>query len=219
MASSIRFYFDVLSPYSYLAWTQLPALADRHGLTIEPRPVLFGAVLSALGTKGPAEVPPRRIYTFKHIVRLAHDVGVPIQPPPSHPFSPLLALRVCCAAIGKPDQNLVISGVFDAVWRTGHGAETPDQVAAALNAVGADTRGLVADASQPAIKERLRRHTDELIAAGGFGVPTLIVDNELFFGLDSFGHIERFLKGGDPVTPSVLAAWRHTPATVRRPGS
>src|SRR5262245_43625018 len=94
MPRSIRFFFDFISPYSYLAWTQLPQLAQRHSCTVQATPVLFAALLDAHGTKGPAEVPARRRYVMKDIARKAHAFGVPIDVPFAHPFNPLLALRI-----------------------------------------------------------------------------------------------------------------------------
>ena len=90
----IRFHFDFISPYAYLAWTQIHALAARHGRSVEPVPVLFAALLDHHGTKGPAEIPAKRRYLMFDVVRKARALGVPIGPPPAHPFDPLLALRV-----------------------------------------------------------------------------------------------------------------------------
>src|SRR5512140_3653821 len=92
--SAIRFCFDYVSPYAYLAWTQIHALAARHGREVTPVPVLFAALLDAAGTKGPAEIPAKRGYVFKDVLRSAHRLRVPLVPPPAHPFNPLLALRV-----------------------------------------------------------------------------------------------------------------------------
>src|SRR5688572_17339263 len=77
----LRFFFDYVSPYAYLAWTQLPALAERHGRTVELLPVLFAGVLNTLGTTGPAEVKPKRFYIYKHTRRIAHELGVPFVMP------------------------------------------------------------------------------------------------------------------------------------------
>jgi 2-hydroxychromene-2-carboxylate isomerase len=90
----VRFYFDFISPYAYLASTQLDGIAARTQVTIERVPVLFAALLDAHGQKGPAEIPAKRRYTWKDVSRKCHAAGVPIAPPPSHPFNPLLGLRV-----------------------------------------------------------------------------------------------------------------------------
>src|ERR1700754_987264 len=90
----LRVYFDFISPYAYLAWTQLPGLAARHGCTIEPIPVLFAALLEHHGTRGPAEVPAKRRYLLVDVAPKARALGVPVGLPPHHPFNPLLALRL-----------------------------------------------------------------------------------------------------------------------------
>src|SRR5688572_3672728 len=119
----VWFLFDVISPYAYLGWHRIHEVAARHGRTVAPQPVLFAAMLDAWGQRGPAEIVPKRVYTFKHVVRLAHDQGMPIAPPPSHPFNPLLALRVATAALDGPDVRAVIDALFAAVWIGGPGVE------------------------------------------------------------------------------------------------
>lgn len=214
--SPIRFYFDYVSPYAYLAWTQMHALAARHGRAVEPVPALLGGVLSALGTKGPAEVAPKRDYLFKHLVRLAHDLGVPFVAPPSHPFNPLAALRVTLAVEEAGARQRLVSALYAAAWADGGGVERPEQVAAVAQSVGLDPGPLLAAAQTPGVKERLRQNTEELLQRGGFGVPTYTADGELFFGVDSLGHLERFLRGEDPLTPEALERWRHLPSTASR---
>jgi 2-hydroxychromene-2-carboxylate isomerase len=220
---AIELYGDFLSPYSYLAWKQLPALAERHGRALLMRPVLLGAVLSALGTRGPAEVPARRAYLMKDLVRRCAAANVPVTLPPSHPFNPLLALRVAAQPMDEDDRARVVSALFDAVWRDGLGAETPEQVERALAPLGLDTATLLHRAGEVVAKATLRANTDALVAAGGFGVPTMIVDGELFFGSDSLPAMDAFLRGADPArSPSaqaLVARWKDLPATARRPGT
>ncbi|AGC47772.1 2-hydroxychromene-2-carboxylate isomerase [Myxococcus stipitatus DSM 14675] len=212
----LRFCFDYLSPYAYLAWTRMPALAARHGRVLEPVPVLLAGVLNATGNIGPAEVPAKRGYIFKHTFRIAHELGVPFGPPPSHPFVPLLALRVTAAVDDLEARARLVSTLFAQVWGGGNGAETPEQVATALQAAGLDAPSLLAAAQRQDIKDRVRRNTDEAIAAGAFGVPTVIADGELFFGLDSLGHLELFLRGEDPLKSEFLERWKNLPATASR---
>src|SRR5258706_11469171 len=90
----IELFFDFISPYSYLAFTQAKALGARLGREVEPKPVLLAGILNALGTKGPAEVPARRAYLMKDLLRAAHRAGISIALPPAHPFNPLPALRI-----------------------------------------------------------------------------------------------------------------------------
>jgi len=222
-ATAVELYADFISPYSYLAWCQLPAVAARHGRPVVVRPVLFGAVLAALGTRGPAEVPARRTYLVKDLLRRAHAANVPLTLPPSHPFNPLLALRVAAQPMDEDDRARVVSALFDAVWRHGTGVESEEQVAAALAPLDLDVATLLRRANEVVAKATVRAHTDALIAAGGFGVPTMMVDGEMFFGSDSLPHLEAFLRGEDPArgpaAKAVLSRWKDLPATARRPGA
>ncbi len=206
----IDFYFDFISPYAYLGWTQIDALAARHGRTVRPIPILFAALLNHSNTRGPAEIPAKRAYLFKDTKRLAATFGVPFAAPPTHPFNPLLALRVA----GIANDPRVIDALFRATWGGGGGVETADAIARAL---GADAAPLLAEAAEPAAKQRLRDATDAAIAAGVFGVPSMIADGELFWGCDSLPHLERFLDGGDPITPADVAAFRALAPSATRP--
>lgn len=208
VAPPILFHFDFISPYAYLAWTQIHALAARHGRDVEPVPTLLAALLGNSGTLGPGEIPAKRIYTFKDVLRTARVLDVPLRPPPSHPFNPLVALRVAGLAMEAGAQRRVVDALFVATWGGGGGVETSDKVAAVVAAAGLDGKAMVEQASQPEAKAHLKRVTDEAIKDNVFGVPTLRVDGELFWGFDSFGHLDRFLGGEDPLRGVDLAAFR-----------
>jgi len=211
----MRFYFDFISPYAYLGWPRAKALAERHGLLLEPIPVLFAAMLDAFGHKGPAEIEPKRLYTFKHITRLAHNLGVPLHPPPAHPFKPLLALRIAGAA--EPERrSAVIDVLYHQTWGIGAGVTEPEPVARALDAAGLPGTALVTAAGTPEAKARLRRDTEEALSRGVFGVPCFEIDGEVFWGQDSVPHVERFIAGDDPVTPELLERWRDLPGFHRK---
>lgn len=212
----LRFFFDYVSPYAYLAWTQLPAMAARHGRTVEPLPILFAGVLNALGTTGPAEVKQKRFYIYKHTSRLAHDLGVPFVFPSAHPFNPLLALRVTAAVQDVEARSRLVSALYAAVWAGGGGLLQPEQVGEVVASVGLDAQALLAAAQMPAVKEQVRRNTEELLALEGFGVPTLVADGELFFGVDSLGHLERFLRGEDPLSREERERLRNLPVAASR---
>src|SRR5580704_13383371 len=113
---TMSFYFDFISPYAYLAWTQIHAIASRHCCEVVPKPILFAALLDANGQKGPAEIPSKRIYTFKDVIRSAARLGVPLAAPASHPFNPLLALRVASAEIDVQRRRPLIDALFTATW-------------------------------------------------------------------------------------------------------
>src|SRR6185503_10008364 len=93
VSEPILFCFDYLSPYAYLAWKRVHSVVEPHGRVVEPVPILLAAVLDAHGQKGPAEIPAKRVYTFKNVYRVAHAAKIRVEPPPAHPFNPLLALR------------------------------------------------------------------------------------------------------------------------------
>ncbi|WP_375761382.1 2-hydroxychromene-2-carboxylate isomerase [Corallococcus exercitus] len=217
MASSpLRFCLDYLSPYAYLAWLRMPAIAARHGRELEPVPVLLAGLLNAVGSIGPAEIPAKRVYVFKQTFRIAHEQGAPFTLPPSHPFNPLLSLRVTAAVDDVAERTRLTTALYSAAWGQGRGIETPEQVGAVLTEAGFDARALLERAQLPEVKDRVRKNTEGALAAGAFGVPSVLVDDEMFWGVDSLGHLERFLEGRDPLTPGDLAKWQHLPATADR---
>jgi len=213
----VRFYFDFISPYAYLAWTQIDALAARHAREVELVPTLFAALLDANGQLGPAEIPSKRTYIFKDTLRSAHALGVTLRPPPAHPFNPLLGLRACSTDLAPEARARAVGALFRAVWVEGLGITDPAVVARQLDAAGLDGAALVASAATEEIKQRVRTQTAEALAHGAFGVPTMIVDGELFWGLDSLPHVERRLQGRDPIDEVDVPRWLAMPAqSVRR---
>lgn len=216
--ATLGVYFDLISPYAYLGWHRVHAIAAKHDRTIEARPVLFAAMLDAHGQRGPAEIAPKRVYTFKHVVRLAHEQGVAIAPPPSHPFNPLLGLRVAVAAIDSEHARATIDALFAAVWCGGPGVEDPRALATWLSDRTLPGDALVQRASSAEVKAELRTRTEAAIAADVFGVPTFDVDGELFWGQDSLPHVDAALAGHDPARDAA-AAWTDVRPTASRPGA
>lgn len=214
----IRFFLDYLSSNAYLAWTQLPAMAARFGREVEPVPVLFAALLEAHGQVGPAEVPPKIRWMSRNNLRKAALLGVPLFPPAFHPFNPLLALRVSSLPMPNAERAALVSALFRGVWAERRHVSDPEVVAEIARGVGLDGAALVAAAQEPAAKESLRERTASAIAEGVFGVPTAIVDGELFFGFDDFPHLERFLAGSDPLDPAAAREWSRpqSPSAMRR---
>lgn len=216
---AIDLYLDFISPFAYLAWRRMPALARAHGRTLRPIPVLFAALLGHFGHLGPAEIAPKRVYIFKQVLRRAHERGLRLEPPPAHPFNPLLALRIAGdPSLGAELQGRVISALFDATWGGGPGVGDPATITQVLRRAGLDGAGLVAGASKPEAKARLRSATEAALRARVFGVPTMIVDGELFWGDDSIDDLDRFLRGEDPVTDAALARWQDLPRAADRRG-
>lgn len=216
--SPIRFLFDYISPYAYVAWHGAMTLAERHGRPLVPEPILFAAVLDAHGQLGPAEIPAKRRYVFRDALRKAHAAGLPLSPPPAHPFNPLTALRITHALDGAERQRAV-TALFAATWGGGPGVDRPEAVVEVLDAAGFDGRALVERAREPERKAALRASTSAAVGEGVFGVPTLLVDGELFWGCDSLPHLDAFLAGRDPVPADLDARWRDLPVGAVRPGS
>ena len=215
-APTIRFYFDFISSNAYLAWNPVAELAERHGARVEPVPVLFAGLLEAHGQLGPAEVRAKAWWMAKNNLRKAALLGVPLEPPSFHPFNPLLALRV--SSLSTPDENRceLIQLLFEAVWVRGlHVSEPPvvEDLAAKAGLPGAE---LVAEAQRPEAKARLRKQTDDAIAAGVFGVPSMLVGGELFWGYDDLPYLELLLRGEDPLDARAVEKWLSAP---RRPSA
>ena len=213
---TIRFYFDFISPYAYLAWTQIRALAARHEAEVEPVPVLFAALLNAHGTKGPAEVPAKRLWVFRDTFRHAAYLNLPFAPPPAHPFNRLLALRVSSTELPPGARLDLIDRLFRATWGGGPGVIDPVVVSMLIAEGGLDPERVMAEAATSAVKDRVRANTDHAISLDVFGVPTMEVGDERFWGFDSLIHVERHLEGRDPMRDVDLERWRNLPAASHR---
>ncbi|MHB8912182.1 MAG: DsbA family protein [Lysobacter sp.] len=176
MNDTPRWYFDFISPFAYLQWRKVKVLLDER--EVELVPVVLAAVLAAHGQKGPAEIPGKREFTYRHVLWQARREGVALRFPPAHPFNPIAALRLCIAAGSTPQ---AIDAIFTWIWARG---EAGDSVAALLPvaaALGIDVDAIDDDAT----KRALRASTDAALAVGVFGVPTLAFDGQLFWGNDT----------------------------------
>ena len=206
---SADWYFDFISPFSYLQSERLATLAPK--LSIRYRPVVFGVLLSHHGHKGPAEIPSKRAFTYRQVIWLARKQGIALKFPPEHPFNPLPLLRLAIACDCAPG---AVQRIFRFVWRDGRLPDLPIEWAELTHDLGlADADARIAD---PAVKEQLRRNTDEAISRGVFGVPTLAIGGELFWGADATEMARDFVAAGcrydDPEYARVVAL----PAGVTR---
>lgn len=215
MADRIDVYVDYISPYAYFGWRNVRRLAKERGLEIDVHPVVFAAMLSHWGHLGPAEIPPKREWTFKHVARYAAVNGIPLRGPKSHPFRSLLPLRVTVAH--EDDRLAIVDALFDAIWAEGIDGQSEEETAAALDRRGFDGAALVEKTKDPAIKNRLKEITAAAIGRGVFGVPTFAVKDELFWGNDSLDHVALVLDGKDPLDPKLVEQILARPAGVHRP--
>ena len=215
--AGLVFYFDFISPYAYLAFPEVLRLCENHQRTMIPTPVVFGAILTHHGHLGPAEIPSKRAYTFKHVLRLAHERGRDLTPPPGHPFNSLLALRMCLATADLEARTRLVARFFTATWgRDNTGITDPEILERLASEVGLDGPELRRLAVSSEIKSRLRAATEEAITRGAFGVPSMVADGELFWGCDAIPHLDRFLRDEDPIDREALARWESIPALVQR---
>ena len=200
--ASAEWYFDFVSPFSYLQCEQLPAL--ERAIRVRYRPVLFAALLKAHGHKGPAEIPAKRRFTYRFVVWQAKRLGVPLKFPAMHPFNPLPLLRLAIVADCDPE---AVRRIFRFVWRDGRLGDLPIEWAELMSELG--LREAEAKIGAPEVKEALRRNTDEAVARGVFGVPTLAIGEELFWGVDATAMAADYIAHGcrfaDPEMERVVA--------------
>jgi 2-hydroxychromene-2-carboxylate isomerase len=183
----IDFWFDPISPFAYLAFEQLPQSLEGCNYVVEYRPVLFAGLLAHWGQKGPAEIEPKRAWTFRHIAWIAHHHCIEIATPAVHPFNPLPLLRLAIAA--GPNRR-VVETLMRHVWRGGEDAAASPRLEALKRELTP-----VRDPASPEVKAELRASTDSAIARGVFGVPTFELDGRLFWGLDSLPMLRAALTG------------------------
>lgn len=209
----IDFYFDFISPFAYLAFEQLPEALAGHSYQVHYKPVLFAGLLQHHGQRGPAEIPGKRDWTYRQVMWLAHRHGIDLQMPASHPFNPLVLLRlaIACHVDGQPNR-FVTESIFRHVWRGGLDAADPARLQALVQQL-APRR----DLQQAEVKRQLRQFTDEALALGLFGVPTLVVDGKVFWGFDALPMLGDYLAGGDWFTDAAWQTAADLPVGVRRP--
>lgn len=206
---ALNWYFDFISPFSYLHWRKLRRLPATTGLM--PVPIVFGAVLQHWGQQGPAEIPRKRTFTYRHVLWRAEREGVPLRFPPAHPFNPIAALRLCIAAGNTP---AAVDAIFDWFWRDGHEGDTPERLAPLAQALGiADIATAIA---RDNVKSQLRRNTGTAIAAGVFGVPTLAIGDDLYWGNDAHDFMMAVLADPSLLEQDEMRRVAVLPAAVQR---
>jgi 2-hydroxychromene-2-carboxylate isomerase len=203
MAPSIDFYFDFVSPYSYIGLHRLPELPGPMVL----KPVLFAGLLNHWGQKGPAEIPAKRKWTYRSCIWEAQRLGLPFRFPALHPFNPLPHLRLALAAGCSPD---AVKRIFDFVWTTGEDASDPARFSSLCKELGTDP------SKRPEVKDLLRRNTDEAMSRGVFGVPSFVVNDEVFWGADSIEFAKAFLANPGVLDNSEIRRVDSLPAAATR---
>ena len=188
----LTFWFDPVSPFAYLAFERLPQMLEGVSYELSYRPILFAGLLKHWGQKGPAEIEPKRGWTFRHVHWLAQQHGIAMHTPVQHPFNPLTLLRLllACAPEGGTPNRRVCEAVLRHIWQDGGDANDADRVAALTRELAPR---LAPDDAR--VKQALKDETAAALALGVFGVPTVEVDGRLFWGLDALPMLGAYLRG------------------------
>ena len=193
----LDFYFDYLSPYAYFAWRKLEKFCEDHDLEARLHPVVFGKLLDYWGQLGPAEIPPKREWLAKYCYRYAQQHGFEFNGPKYHPFNSLAALRLSLREVSGIDQEKVVSAIFDAGWSQGKDIGDVMELISISESIGVDGTALSEQITKPSTKEILKQETASAIELGVFGIPTMIIDEQLFWGNDQFDHMSLYVEGND----------------------
>jgi len=194
---TVDWYFDYLSPYSYLQTFRFDELPED--VEIRFRPVLLAGLLNHWGTSGPAEVPPKKTHLFRHLKWVANQMGVAFEVPAAIPFNPLRALRL---SIALGSTRGVVDTLFTCVWQKGLRPDDSEgwrAMAAALGVEDADAR-----IREPGVKETLLANGEDAIAAGVFGVPTFVADGITFWGIDTTDFFLDYLRDPTVIDPEFV---------------
>jgi len=202
---TLDWYFDFVSPFSYLCLHRLKELPED--VSIAYRPVLFAGLLNHWGQKGPAEIPAKRRWTYRWCQWWAGELGVPFRFPDEHPFNPLPHLRLAIACDNRPD---AVKRIFDWIWISGGNANDPERFSRLCSELGIENEKL------SEVKDQLRTNTEEAATRGIFGVPSFAVNGEVFWGADSIGFLKAFLNDPALLRSDEMQRLDHLPVGAAR---
>ncbi|MFI8980051.1 2-hydroxychromene-2-carboxylate isomerase [Ectopseudomonas khazarica] len=196
MSKTVEFFFDLGSPASYLAHTQLPALCRDCGAALVYRPMLLGGVFQATGNASPAMIPAKGRYMIRDLARYAERYGVPMRFNPHFPINTLTLMRLLVAVqLHQPERlDDALQALFQATWVDGVNMGDPARVAEVLAAAGLDAAALQQQIGEPAVKEALKATTEEAVRRGVFGAPTCFVGDDMYFGQDRLDFVREALS-------------------------
>lgn len=198
MATPFRLYFDLVSPYAWLALHAVDAIQQATGRAVIVTPVAFGAILKRHGQPAPVDIPGKRAHIFDDIRWRAAERGLPFTGPPVHPFNPLHGLRLCLAVTDPTTRAVLARQLADAAWSQGHDLQQPQVVLDVAGACGLPEPWARAQLADPDIKQALIDTTDRAADSGVFGVPTFQLDGRLFWGNDRIPHLLAAARGEGP---------------------
>ena len=195
MSTTVEFFWDAASPYTYLAATQIAGLEQRTGISVVWRPFVLGKVFEATGNRMPAAVPAKAKHLFKDCQRWARFYEVPFAMPPVFPVHSILAGRLALAADAQGRGAAAALALMQATWGEGRDVARPEVASAALTAIGLNAVALLEATQSQVIKDQLKANTDEAIQRGAFGAPSFFVGPELFWGNDRLPLLAAHLDG------------------------
>lgn len=193
MSKTVEFFFDVGSPSSYLAWTQLPGIAAAAQARIVWRPMLLGGVFKATGNQSPVAIPSKGRYMLQDLARFAKRYDVPLAFNPYFPINTLTLMRGAAGYLDSDKFQPYLQAVFEALWVRQQNLGKPEVVAEVLNAAGLDVAEFERLVGLDAVKQRLMENTEEAVKRGVFGAPTCFVDDEMHFGQDRLDFVAEAL--------------------------
>lgn len=194
MTRKLEFFFDVVSPTSYLAWTQLPGVVARTQTTLDYRPMFLGGVMAATGNRPPGTIEAKGRWMTSDLARFASRYGAPFQRNPTFPMNTLPIMRASTVWKDQPDFEKFLAAVFKAIWVESKAVAEPDVLSDVIASAGFDAEEFWSAANDPANKERLKANTDEAVSRGVFGAPTFFVGDEMHFGQDRLDFVEEALS-------------------------
>ena len=196
MSKAVEFYFDLGSPATYLAYTQLPKICAETDSELRYIPMLLGGVFKATGNASPAMIPAKGRYMFQDLDRYAKRYAVPLKFNPHFPINTLTLMRaVTGIQLHQPERfQAFIDCLFKALWVEGRSLNEPETVAAVLSEHGFDPQTVMALVNDETVKAALKNNTETADKRGVFGAPSMLVDNQLFFGQDRLDFVEAALR-------------------------
>jgi 2-hydroxychromene-2-carboxylate isomerase len=190
----LNFYFDFLSPFSYFAWLRLKSI---EAIEVSYKPVALGPLLNHWGIKGPGEVGPKREFLLKQCLRYASHHQLEFTTPKTHPFNSLYALRLSLASVAGDKQSDVITALWNGGWQKRLDLGDPDELKRILSEAQLPQEELFEKSFSKEARAELKANIQEAISFGAFGVPTMVVEGELFWGNDALEDMLHFMEGSD----------------------
>ncbi|MDT0633924.1 2-hydroxychromene-2-carboxylate isomerase [Spectribacter hydrogenoxidans] len=192
--SSLEFFWDPASPYTYLAATRIEKLAEESGISLRWRPFLLGGVFKATGNRAPAEVAAKGRYLFEDLQRWASLYSVPLRFPDSFPANSIQSLRAALVAEESDQGPAFARAIMAAHWGEGRDINDAAVLAETAESVGLEADTVAQRMQAQEIKDQLRANTDEAVARGAFGAPTFFVGDAMFWGNDRLPLLKAYLQ-------------------------